>query len=215
MPFSFTFVVPGLPNPFTALSQQVPNPPQPSIPIGNHACQRRLSPAPSLSPTVPGSRKRRWEPSSAELSESTTTIASTTGFLNLPDARLIKFEMAASHEGSEREYDGMDSGRFHLFISSLALPRIRHPPPAACWIGARVCGMGYGSCDGLRVTNPCPPSPHLQSFFYSPMSSHFLICIHVELPPPKRRRTLAGSIVSTALNACLIGTAVGLTVYRL
>ncbi|KAJ2965935.1 hypothetical protein NUW54_g13950 [Trametes sanguinea] len=36
-----------------------------------------------------------------------------------------------------------------------------------------------------------------------------------DLPPPKRRRTLAGSIVSTALSAALIGTAVGLTVYRL
>ncbi|KAI6008579.1 hypothetical protein EDC04DRAFT_2581980 [Pisolithus marmoratus] len=36
-----------------------------------------------------------------------------------------------------------------------------------------------------------------------------------DLPPAKRRRTLAGSIVSTALSAALIGTAVGLTVYRL
>ncbi|KAI8985784.1 hypothetical protein BD414DRAFT_489226 [Trametes punicea] len=36
-----------------------------------------------------------------------------------------------------------------------------------------------------------------------------------DLPPPKRRRTLAGSIISTALSAALIGTAVGLTVYRL
>ncbi|KDQ50142.1 hypothetical protein JAAARDRAFT_63352 [Jaapia argillacea MUCL 33604] len=36
-----------------------------------------------------------------------------------------------------------------------------------------------------------------------------------ELPASKRRRTLAGSIVSTALSAALIGTAVGLTVYRL
>lgn len=41
------------------------------------------------------------------------------------------------------------------------------------------------------------------------------IRIDVELPPAKRRRTLAGSIVSTALSAALIGTAVGLTVYRL
>jgi hypothetical protein len=40
--------------------------------------------------------------------------------------------------------------------------------------------------------------------------------ICVELPPAKRRRTsLAGSIVSTAVSAALIGTAVGLTVYRL
>ena len=38
----------------------------------------------------------------------------------------------------------------------------------------------------------------------------------VELPPPaKRRRGFAGSIVSTALNAALLGSAVGLTVYRL
>ncbi|KAL6306256.1 hypothetical protein BKA93DRAFT_729892 [Sparassis latifolia] len=36
-----------------------------------------------------------------------------------------------------------------------------------------------------------------------------------DLPPPKRRRTLTGSIVSTAMSAALIGTAVGLTVYRL
>lgn len=36
-----------------------------------------------------------------------------------------------------------------------------------------------------------------------------------EFPPAKRRRTLAGSIVSGAVNAALIGTAVGLTVYRL
>lgn len=43
----------------------------------------------------------------------------------------------------------------------------------------------------------------------------FLICINVELPPSKRRRTLVGSIASTALSAALIGTAVGLTVYRL
>ncbi|CAL1715264.1 unnamed protein product [Somion occarium] len=36
-----------------------------------------------------------------------------------------------------------------------------------------------------------------------------------DIPAPKRRKTLAGSIVSTALSAALIGTAVGLTVYRL
>lgn len=34
-------------------------------------------------------------------------------------------------------------------------------------------------------------------------------------PPAKRRRGLTGSIVSTAVSAALIGTAVGLTVYRL
>lgn len=41
------------------------------------------------------------------------------------------------------------------------------------------------------------------------------IRINLDLPPAKRRKTLAGSIVSTAVSAALIGTAVGLTVYRL
>jgi hypothetical protein len=41
------------------------------------------------------------------------------------------------------------------------------------------------------------------------------IHVTIDLPPPKRRKTLAGSLVSTALSAALIGTAVGLTVYRL
>ncbi|KAI9509682.1 hypothetical protein F5148DRAFT_1185777 [Russula earlei] len=36
-----------------------------------------------------------------------------------------------------------------------------------------------------------------------------------DLPPAKRRRTFAGTIVSSAVNAALIGTAVGLTVFRL
>lgn len=39
--------------------------------------------------------------------------------------------------------------------------------------------------------------------------------MEAEFPPAKRRRTLAGSIVSGAVNAALIGTAVGFTVYRL
>jgi len=59
-------------------------------------------------------------------------------------------------------------------------------------------------------------STNLPHSFYFPMilNLNFLICIHVELPS-KRRRTLVGSIASTALSAALIGSAVGLTVYRL
>jgi hypothetical protein len=41
----------------------------------------------------------------------------------------------------------------------------------------------------------------------------FYVCI--DLPPAKRRRTLASTIFSGAVNAALIGTAVGVTVYRL
>ncbi|KAF9038242.1 hypothetical protein BJ165DRAFT_428564 [Panaeolus papilionaceus] len=47
------------------------------------------------------------------------------------------------------------------------------------------------------------------------MSSRLILQLNVEMPPNKKRRGLAGSIVSTALSAALIGTAVGLTVYRL
>ncbi|GJE93236.1 hypothetical protein PsYK624_093950 [Phanerochaete sordida] len=48
-----------------------------------------------------------------------------------------------------------------------------------------------------------------------PMEQHDEDDMEGDLPPPKRRKTLAGSIVSTALSAALIGTAVGLTVYRI
>ncbi|KAI9573935.1 hypothetical protein HD554DRAFT_572626 [Boletus coccyginus] len=56
-------------------------------------------------------------------------------------------------------------------------------------------------------------STHSRSFML--FTCNLLIIIHVELPPAKWRRTLAGSIVSTALSAAQIGTAFGLTVYRL
>jgi len=44
-----------------------------------------------------------------------------------------------------------------------------------------------------------------------------LVSFHVclDLPPAKRRRTLASTIIFGAVNAALIGTAVGLTAYRL
>jgi len=53
--------------------------------------------------------------------------------------------------------------------------------------------------------------------YYSPfwLGIDALFSVKPELPPAKRRKGLAGSIVSTALSAALIGTAVGLTVYRL
>lgn len=47
------------------------------------------------------------------------------------------------------------------------------------------------------------------------LNTTLTIYVQLDLPAAKRRRTLAGSIVSTALSAALIGTAVGLTVYRL
>ncbi len=69
----------------------------------------------------------------------------------------------------------------------------------------------------LEAAVTLPPSLlHIHILHYLFLMPCFSIFIHVELPPPaKRRRGLAGSIVSTAVSAALIGTAVGLTVYRM
>lgn len=56
---------------------------------------------------------------------------------------------------------------------------------------------------------------HSHSFCSLLLMVSLYLLINVELPPAKRRRGLAGSIVSTAFSAAVIGTAVGLTVYRL
>jgi hypothetical protein len=53
-------------------------------------------------------------------------------------------------------------------------------------------------------------------FSFMANKNRLVLLLHVDIAPPaKRRRGLAGSIVSTALSAALIGTAVGLTVYCL
>ncbi|KAJ7285067.1 hypothetical protein C8J57DRAFT_1290342 [Mycena rebaudengoi] len=155
MPFPFTFklAVPGL-NPFAQSAGSEPqygagpqlssaqSPDSRARPARPNNINRRR-PSPSPSPAPPTSRKRGWDPSLAEPSQSAPTLASSSGYLDTP----AKYrEMAA---GDEFELEDMSAS-----VSDL-------PPPA------------------------------------------------------KRRRGLAGSIVSTAVSAALIGTAVGLTVYRL
>ncbi|KAK7033189.1 hypothetical protein R3P38DRAFT_3393117 [Favolaschia claudopus] len=154
-PFTFKLPVPGL-NPFAQVetpSEAPPNPgyasqspevrrSRPARP--NNVHQRRPSPSPSPAPIT--SRKRGWDPSLAEPSQSTATLASSSGYLDTP----AKYrDMVGQHPGDEYE------------VEEMAMSVAEMPPPA------------------------------------------------------KRRRGLAGSIVSTAVSAALIGTAVGLTVYRL
>ncbi|KAJ7364124.1 hypothetical protein DFH08DRAFT_838389 [Mycena albidolilacea] len=148
--FTFKLPVPGL-NPFSSPAQspseapadfgyaEPPPVPSRSPPVRpNNINQRRPSPSPS--PAAPLSRKRGWDPSLAEPSQSAATLASSSGYLDTP----AKYREMAD----EFELEDMAAS--------------------------------------------------------------------VDLPPPaKRRRGLAGSIVSTAVSAALIGTAVGLTVYRL
>jgi hypothetical protein len=80
-----------------------------------------------------------------------------------------------------------------------------------------------------RITNLPPTSPTMPfclnlnfDLLSLIQSAHSRSSLHTDTdtdadapPPSKRRRTLAGSIASTALSAALIGTAVGITVYRL
>ncbi|KAF7312391.1 hypothetical protein MIND_00252400 [Mycena indigotica] len=150
-PFTFNFAVPGL-NPFAAES------PAENFthaePSGHSSQQARARPARPTnvherrpSPAPPTTRKRGWDPSLAEPSHSSTTLASPSGYLDTP----AKYrEMASRQSGDDFELEDMN------VVDDSDLP-----------------------------------------------------------PPAKRRRTLAGSIVSTAVSAALIGTAVGLTVYRL
>ncbi|KAJ8487450.1 hypothetical protein ONZ45_g14328 [Pleurotus djamor] len=160
-PFTFSFNVPGLTNPFT------PPLPPPSRPVPTNdedrirnrntdplptqrvnSQRRRPNPSP---PAPPLSRKRGWDPAFASPSQSATTLASTSGYLDTP----AKYRAMATNPQASTSRD--------------ELHEIEYVDEADA----------------------------------------------AELPPAKRRRGLAGTIVSTALSAALIGTAVGLTVYRL
>ncbi|KAG6817138.1 hypothetical protein H0H87_012329 [Tephrocybe sp. NHM501043] len=150
--------VPGLTNPFVNSGQRLPPTPVDSF-VGKMSIQKqqkiqitrpRPPPSPPGTTTPPvlksTSLKRGWEPSFASTSRSTTTLASTSGYLDTPG----KYREMAERNASADEFHEVE-----MFADT-------------------------------------------------------------EMPPPaKRRRGLAGSIVSTALSAALIGTAVGLTVYRL
>ncbi|KZT07571.1 uncharacterized protein LAESUDRAFT_116199 [Laetiporus sulphureus 93-53] len=64
------------------------------------------------------------------------------------------------------------------------------------------------ACDSRRIHAPISTRSHI-------MTTGFTQCLPVDLPPSKRRRTLVSSIAGTALSAALIGTAMGLTAYRI
>lgn len=83
-PFTFKLAVPGLPNPFSAANKSH----QPDLsnrPEGMESSARTFHPSLASSPfPIPSSRKRGWDPSFAEPSQSTTTLASTSGYLDTP-----------------------------------------------------------------------------------------------------------------------------------
>lgn len=110
-PFTFSFRVPGLHNPFTAQSAVKPSRNDrkdalldPAAAISRRNCTqfpppRRASPSPSLSPFVPLNRKRGWVPSIPEPSQAATSAASTRGYLDTP----AKYR-DMTHETPEQEF---------------------------------------------------------------------------------------------------------------
>ncbi|KAF4569765.1 hypothetical protein EYR36_009566 [Pleurotus pulmonarius] len=166
-PFTFSFNVPGLTNPFVPPPQTPTRRPSTRdderirsrtvntatpLPTQDRFQRRRPIPSPSRAPLPPLSRKRAWDPAFASPSESAATLASTSGYIDTP-----------------AKYRAMAAQQTRATISRDDFHQVEYVDEDAV----------------------------------------------AELPPAKRRRGLAGTIVSTALSAALIGTAVGLTVYRL
>ncbi|KAF9447269.1 hypothetical protein P691DRAFT_793636 [Macrolepiota fuliginosa MF-IS2] len=170
-PFTFSFSVPGLPNPFSPTYSQ-PQDSESHDKLG----VTLISPSftSTSSSTRPKNLKRGWEPAFAEPSQSTTTLALTSGYLDTP----AKYREMAANAASVRDRSDTTEGGGEVRLN---------PPP----------------------TLPA----HVLLFI---LLTRILIILHIDLAPPcKKRRGLAGSIVSTAVSAALIGTAVGLTFYRL
>lgn len=230
MPFSFTFRLPVPSNPFSNAVEAAQAPPRTSE--ASHFSDRRLGNQPGMHKTThrrPSpvlnhsgtalSRKRGWEPAFAEPSRSTATLTSTSGYLDTP----AKYTQMAGNQADgyhEAEMMDSDTGVCSAFASDFAPSHL-----AICARPQTTCTVIYNRTRSYVV--PKPHSfvlylPFLSSLFtpffrkISLMSTRLILLLHVEMPPPaKRRRGLAGTIVTTALNAALIGTAVGLTVYRL
>lgn len=217
MPFPFTFrlPVPGLTNPF----YQVPSTPaessdrSPGSTSTKHPEMMKITrqrPSPILSsPEAPLSRKRGWEPTFAETSRSTTTLASSNGYLDTP----AKYRDIAAVVGDDyHEVDMVDTDTGNCRVSST--------PCGLCTVTREMTDKTLSKLNLYFLHTPHALLLIFMLTFHRPtfslMSSRVFLCLDIEMPPPaKRRRGLAGSIVSTALSAALIGTAVGLTVYRL
>ncbi|KAK0440940.1 uncharacterized protein EV420DRAFT_1341517, partial [Desarmillaria tabescens] len=204
-PFTFKLSVPGITNPFSAQaaapsSSSVSATDQP-IPVpeqgfnNGKSVHRQRPPTRSTSPVPQVLRKRGWEPSFAEPSLSTTTLASSSGYLDTPSKYR---DMAELTQDEFHEIEAMAAGVLPVILQF---------------------SLSLFHCMCLPCRNQGLPSVQLLAHATS-CTLHavvgYMMASTPELPPSaKRRRGLAGTIVSTALSAALIGTAVGITVYRL
>jgi len=180
-----------------------------------HRAPNRPHPA-SLPPPVPLSKKRGWVPADTEPSCAATIAASSNGYLDTP----AKYRSVVAEAPSPHEVEDMMAGKSHALCpipehivhkqwhrNFLALVH----PTCTCYMRFSLMLLRCLQCCCLVVLYSLTLLLRIFMILIFSISFH----VHVDLPPAKRRRTLAGSIVSTAVSAALIGTAVGLTVYRL
>ena len=144
---------------------------------------------PLLPPLVPDevqpSRKRGWAPTTSSASAPTSQPTFTNGWIDTP-SRYLEAALQ-SHKGEGENEDDMIGGE----LTIMAIFYIRDNPFSDC---------------GVRTTTQCPSLNVPLSLLTTTMS---------DLPAAKRRKTLTGTIISTAFSAALIGTAVGMTAYRM
>ncbi|KAF8517915.1 hypothetical protein BU17DRAFT_33078, partial [Hysterangium stoloniferum] len=188
--FKFTFNIGGAGlNPFAAQSEERDGSQQANAP---QSMTRKLPPPPrrpipssSLLDSEPLSRKRGWTPGLSSPSAAISQPALTNGWLDTPS----RYLEAASRSQQNVAEAGLEDGKY-FGVPVRAIVRARRGSVAIYCVGA------------TSSVFPC------LSLTYLPMS-----CL--ELPPAKRRKTLTDSIIGTALSAALIGTAVGMTAYRM
>ncbi|KAL1696733.1 hypothetical protein GGG16DRAFT_120945 [Schizophyllum commune] len=214
-PFTFKLSVPGIANPFSGNGAEdggadLPPGHQPNPAAGRtekiQITRRRPSPAPSDHLSAPTSRKRGWDPAFASPSASATTLASPSGYLDTPAK--YRDQLASMTEQDMREIEELTAAAVGMCITTLL-------PVYENLSSSRTQRQAWSMRAARAYRRPqlfiVPRLLHLIV-----MLTYLLLSLHADLPPPpKRRRGLAGSIVSTALSAALIGTAVGLTVYRM
>ncbi|KAJ3502183.1 hypothetical protein NLJ89_g9004 [Agrocybe chaxingu] len=189
-PFTFNFTVPGLPNPFASSSTST----EPQSQQQNRTHQTSVVNSPSQAPPYhPIPSQVAYNPSEAVRTRRISRA-------NLPKINRPRPSPSPSpaplsrKRGWEPTFAEPSASTATLTSTSGYLDTpAKYRDMAAAQNGGFEAGGGYQdiTVDGRSLQD------------------------EEEMPPMKKRRGLAGSIISTAVSAALIGTAVGLTVYRL
>jgi hypothetical protein len=191
-------------------------------------------PTPTISPSASSlflplnkSRKRGWIPASAEPSQAIVYTSSTSGFLDTPSKYR---DMAGDDQDQSHEevvvgkcyliYSVQCNIRSYIILnlqSFLRLPLFASNSSCPFAPFHLSTSVGQSSIIGhfTPFSHGCPAQKLQIVRSIISRRTKSLTMSDPDLPPAKRRKGIAGSVISTAFSAALIGAAVGLTVYRL